>query len=81
MRRRQNPAITETGSAGTNNQPKMEQYMTIADVARLLKMDYMTIYALVRDKKLGALNVSGSGRNSYRITQKQLNDFLVENNK
>jgi excisionase family DNA binding protein len=55
----------------------MTQYYTVQEVAKLLKVHEQTIFRWIREGKLQSDKI---GRNQ-RITQKQLDNFIKNENK
>jgi len=49
-----------------------DQYYSIEEVAKMLKVAYLTVYRWVRGKKLVALKAG----KQYRINKSDLQDFL-----
>lgn len=49
-----------------------EKYYTLKEVAKLLKVTYMTVFRWVRTGKIKAFKAG----KQYRIRQEQLNDFI-----
>ena len=49
-----------------------EQYYSIEEVAKMLKVAYLTVYRWIQAKKLVALKAG----KQYRITKKDLDTFL-----
>lgn len=49
-----------------------EQYYSIEEIAKMLKVAYLTVYRWVQAKKLLALKAG----KQYRIKEDSLNDFL-----
>ena len=54
-----------------NNMDK-EQYYTIEEVAKMLKVAYLTVYRWIRAGKMKAVKAG----KQYRITQSELDKFL-----
>lgn len=52
----------------------MDQLLTVAEVAELLRVSTMTVYRLIRSGELPAVRV---GRN-YRVRQRDLDGYLQE---
>jgi len=57
----------------SSSEPKI-RYVTVAEVARALRVSNMTVYRLIQSGELAALRV---GR-SYRINEADLDRFLAE---
>jgi len=51
-----------------------EQYYTIEEVAKMLKVAYLTVYRWIQVKKLVALKAG----KQYRITKEDLDKFLKQ---
>lgn len=49
-----------------------EQYYTIEEVAKMLKVAYLTVYRWIRAGKMKAVKAG----KQYRITQSELDKFL-----
>lgn len=54
---------------------KDSQFLTPAEVAKVLQLDLLTIYKYIRNKKLLAIKF---GRN-YRIRREDLDNFIKSN--
>jgi putative resolvase len=54
------------------NEISMERYYSIEEVAKMLKVAYLTVYRWVRAGKMKSVK---AGR-QYRITQSELDKFL-----
>lgn len=51
---------------------KTEQYYSIDEVAKMLKVAYLTVYRWIRDGKLNSVKAG----KQYRIDKSELNNFL-----
>lgn len=51
-----------------------EQYYSIEEVAKMLKVAYLTVYRWIQAKKLVALKAG----KQYRITKEELDKFLKQ---
>ena len=61
------------GSAGDSGQPaRAQQFLTVAEVASLMRVSKMTVYRLVHNGELPAVRV---GR-SFRVHAKAVHDLL-----
>jgi len=60
------------GSAGDSGQPARTQFLTVAEVASLMRVSKMTVYRLVHNGELPAVRV---GR-SFRVHAKAVHDLL-----
>ena len=59
--------------AGPNDsQPARAQFLTVAEVASLMRVSKMTVYRLVHNGELPAVRV---GR-SFRVTEQDANEYL-----
>jgi excisionase family DNA binding protein len=63
-------AARDTGS--TDGQPVRAQFLTVAEVAALMRVSKMTVYRLVHNGELPAVRV---GR-SFRVHAKAVHDLL-----
>jgi excisionase family DNA binding protein len=61
-----------TRDAGSDSQPPRAQFLTVAEVASLMRVSKMTVYRLVRNGELPAVRV---GR-SFRVHAKAVHDML-----
>lgn len=52
-----------------------EQYYSIEEIAKMLKVAYLTVYRWIQGKKLTALKAG----KQYRITKKDLDIFMRAN--
>lgn len=57
------------------SEDKLDNLLTVTEVARLLRVSNMTVYRMLKG---GVLPVVKVGRN-YRIRNKDLSNFLVKN--
>lgn len=53
-----------------------EQYYTIEEVAKMLKVVYLTVYRWIKSEKLKAFKIG----KQYRIKEKDLNNFIENSN-
>lgn len=51
------------------------KYMTVEEVARLLRVSRRTVYLLIRSKKLHTVKVG----NRFRITNEDIEEYLNKN--
>jgi excisionase family DNA binding protein len=58
--------------AGSDGQPPRAQFLTVAEVASLMRVSKMTVYRLVHNGELPAVRV---GR-SFRVHAKAVHDML-----
>jgi excisionase family DNA binding protein len=54
-----------------------EEYYTIEEVSKMLKVAYMTVYRWIRSGKLGAVKAG----KQYRVSKKCLNEFIEKSTK
>jgi len=54
---------------------KNEQYYTIEEVAKMLKVVYLTVYRWIQSGKLSAYKTG----KQYRIKEKDFNNFIKKN--
>jgi excisionase family DNA binding protein len=59
-------------SGGSDSQPPRAQFLTVAEVASLMRVSKMTVYRLVHNGELPAVRV---GR-SFRVHAKAVHDML-----
>ena len=52
-----------------------KSFLTVKEVAEMLRLKVITVYEFVKDGKLPAVRLG----KSYRIAEKDLNEFLREN--
>jgi excisionase family DNA binding protein len=61
-----------SGSGASDSQPPRAQFLTVAEVASLMRVSKMTVYRLVHNGELPAVRV---GR-SFRVHAKAVHDML-----
>lgn len=57
---------------------KKDQFLTVAEVADILKVTPRTVINMIHSRKLRALEISGKKRVSYRILFNELDRFVAE---
>ena len=62
----------DAGGGGSDGQPPRAQFLTVAEVASLMRVSKMTVYRLVHNGELPAVRV---GR-SFRVHAKAVHDLL-----
>ncbi len=62
----------DAGSSAGDGQPPRAQFLTVAEVASLMRVSKMTVYRLVHNGELPAVRV---GR-SFRVHAKAVHDLL-----
>jgi excisionase family DNA binding protein len=65
-------ARDSASAAGADGQPPRAQFLTVAEVASLMRVSKMTVYRLVHNGELPAVRV---GR-SFRVHAKAVHDML-----
>ncbi len=66
--------MTETPASATGSSPFMGHFLTVAEVAKRLRVSNMTVYRLVNSGQLPAVRV-GRG---YRIREDDVRKYLEE---
>lgn len=56
-----------------------DKFYTVAEMAKILKVDVRTIAKLIKKKRLLAVNIGTEKRASWRIFEGQYRKFLAEN--
>ena len=63
----------------TNNQIQREQNYTVKEIAEMLKLAEVSVYELIKTKKLRAFKIGGtSARHHWRIRESDLKAFIDE---
>lgn len=55
-------------------EPIIDRWLTVKQVARMLQVNDNTVRRAIRDKKLKAINIGGTG--GYRIDPQDLKEYL-----
>ena len=63
---------SNTGSTGSPGDISEVKFLTVAEVATVMRVSKMTVYRLVHSGELAAVRV---GR-SFRVTESEVNDYL-----
>ena len=66
--------MSDRVGSGAESPPVMGRFLTVAEVARQLRVSNMTVYRLIKAGQLGAIRV---GKN-YRIRRRDVERYLAD---